>query len=56
RQAYGRLIRSPADHGVFVLLDSGFPSRLEDSFPDGVPVERVGMDQALEICRAFFKL
>lgn len=55
RQAYGRLIRSPADHGVFVLLDSGFPSRLEDSFPDGVPVERIGMDEALKICREIFK-
>lgn len=54
RQAYGRLVRSASDRGVFVLMDPGFPSRLEDSFPEDVPIERVGMDRALEIIREFF--
>ncbi|MBU6234323.1 MAG: ATP-dependent DNA helicase [Alphaproteobacteria bacterium] len=54
RQAYGRLVRSPTDHGVFVLLDSGFPSRLEDSFPEGVAVQRVPLDEAIHITRSFF--
>jgi len=55
RQAYGRLVRATNDRGIFVLMDGAFPSRLEDSFPDGVPVERIGMDEALEICRSFYK-
>ncbi|MCB9987687.1 MAG: ATP-dependent DNA helicase [Rhodospirillales bacterium] len=54
RQAYGRLIRAPADHGVFVILDGAFPTRLEDSFPDGVPVERLPLDAALDVVRNFF--
>lgn len=54
RQAYGRLVRSPADHGIFVMLDSGFPTRLEDSFPDGVIVERVTFNEALAITNGFF--
>jgi ATP-dependent DNA helicase DinG len=54
RQAYGRLVRTPTDHGIFVMLDSAFPTRLEDSFPDGVKVERVSLDEAIAITRNFF--
>lgn len=54
RQAYGRLVRTPTDHGVFVMLDSAFPTRLEDCFPQGVKVERVALDEAVEITRKFF--
>ena len=54
RQAYGRLVRTPTDHGVFVLLDSAFPSRLEDSFPEGVTVHRLTLDEALGMIRGFF--
>ncbi len=53
RQAYGRLIRAADDKGVFVMLDGQFPSRLEDSFPADVKVERVSLTQALEIVRDF---
>ncbi|NBX66553.1 MAG: ATP-dependent DNA helicase [Proteobacteria bacterium] len=53
RQAYGRLVRTPADHGVFVMLDSAFPSRLEDSFPEGVTIQRVSLDEAIGITRDF---
>lgn len=56
RQAYGRLIRSPSDHGVFVMLDGAFPSRLEDSFPEGVPVERVSLDEAVKKIEDFFDM
>lgn len=54
RQAYGRLVRTPQDRGLFVMLDSGFPSRLADSFPGGVPVERVTLDEAVGIAGTFF--
>ncbi len=54
RQAYGRLVRAPQDRGVFVMLDGAFPTRLEDSFPAGVAVERVSLDEAVKQVRGFF--
>jgi ATP-dependent DNA helicase DinG len=53
RQAYGRLIRSAADTGVFVLLDSALPSRLHGAFPEGVAVERLGLAEAARETAAF---
>ena len=47
RQAFGRLIRSAADRGHFVLLGAATPSRLLDAFPGGVPVLRVTLDEAV---------
>ncbi len=53
RQAFGRLIRSATDRGVFVLLDRQTPSRLLSAFPHGVLVRRVGLAQAAAETRAF---
>ena len=53
RQAFGRLIRSAGDTGVFVLLDRRTPSRLFSAFPDGVEVRRAGLAQAVMETRAF---
>jgi ATP-dependent DNA helicase DinG len=53
KQAYGRLIRRADDRGVFVMLDSRLPSRLLSAFPAGVPVDRIGLAEALEQVRAF---
>jgi ATP-dependent DNA helicase DinG len=39
-QAYGRLIRSDTDRGVFVLLGAQVPSRLLAAFPADVPIIR----------------
>ena len=47
RQAFGRLIRSGTDQGVFVLLDRRMPTRLASAFPPGVPVRRVGLADAV---------
>ncbi|MEQ1640434.1 MAG: ATP-dependent DNA helicase [Novosphingobium sp.] len=47
-QAFGRLIRSKDDHGVFVVLSSAFPSRLLSAFPVGTPVTRLTLDEALQ--------
>ena len=53
RQAFGRLIRSATDRGVFVLLDRQTPTRLLSAFPAGVKVERVGLAEAIGATRAF---
>jgi len=47
KQAYGRLIRSAKDHGVFVMLDGSTPTRLLDAFPENVPIQRIKLDDAL---------
>nr|WP_258036073.1 ATP-dependent DNA helicase [Parasaccharibacter apium] len=47
RQAFGRLIRRADDRGVFIILDSRMPSRLLSAFPDGVPVQRLPLSEAL---------
>jgi ATP-dependent DNA helicase DinG len=53
RQAFGRLIRTASDRGVFVLLDRQTPTRLLSAFPPGVEVRRVGLAQAVAEARAF---
>ncbi len=47
-QAFGRLIRSKDDKGHFIVLSPAFPSRLLSAFPDGTPVLRVTLDEALQ--------
>ena len=51
-QAFGRLIRSGADRGQFVVLSPAFPSRLLSAFPPATPVRRVTLDEALQRVRA----
>ncbi len=53
RQAYGRLIRRADDRGVFVVLDRQLPSRLLAAFPDGVPVVRAPLGEAVELTARF---
>ncbi|MDT7950827.1 MAG: ATP-dependent DNA helicase [Acetobacteraceae bacterium] len=53
RQAFGRLVRSETDRGVFVLLDRRTPGRLLSAFPPGVEVRRVGLAEAVVETRAF---
>ncbi len=55
RQAFGRLIRRADDRGIFVMLDSMLPTRLTGAFPPGVSVERMGLAQAAETIREFYK-
>jgi ATP-dependent DNA helicase DinG len=47
-QAFGRLIRSKDDAGHFIVLSSAFPTRLLSAFPQGTPVLRVTLDEALQ--------
>jgi ATP-dependent DNA helicase DinG len=53
RQAFGRLIRSATDRGVFVLLDRQTPSRLLSAFPPGVQVRRAGLADVVSQTAAF---
>ncbi|KQN05322.1 ATP-dependent DNA helicase [Sphingomonas sp. Leaf25] len=46
-QAFGRLIRRADDRGLFVLLSSAMPSRLLGAFPEGTPVTRCTLDEAV---------
>jgi ATP-dependent DNA helicase DinG len=46
-QAFGRLIRRTSDRGVFVILSAAMPSRLLRAFPQGTPVSRVPLDEAI---------
>ncbi|AUX70902.1 helicase [Porphyrobacter sp. HT-58-2] len=47
-QAFGRLIRSKEDAGHFIVLSPAFPTRLLSAFPQGTPVLRVTLDEALQ--------
>ncbi len=55
RQAFGRLIRSATDRGVFLLLDRQTPTRLLSAFPPQVLVRRVGLAEAVAETRAFLQ-
>lgn len=55
RQAFGRLIRRADDRGIFVMMDSMLPTRLLGAFPTGVSVERIGLAQAAQTIRDFYK-
>jgi ATP-dependent DNA helicase DinG len=55
RQAFGRLIRQANDRGCFVLLDGRLASRFATAFPPGLPIERVGLVDAIDIVKGFLK-
>jgi ATP-dependent DNA helicase DinG len=53
KQAFGRLIRSDSDKGVFVILDGACPSRLLAALPPDVPVLRLGLAEAVAETKRF---
>ncbi|HHK73785.1 MAG TPA: ATP-dependent DNA helicase, partial [Rhizobiales bacterium] len=55
KQAFGRLIRRSNDKGVFVMLDSGLPSKLFGAFPEGVEVRKVGLSEAVAEIKEFLR-
>ena len=55
RQAFGRLIRSSDDKGVFVMLDRRLPTRLTSAFPADVEVVRAGISEVISESRKFLK-
>ncbi len=55
KQAFGRLIRKESDRGVFVMLDSGLPSRLQNAFPPETEIIKCGLAQTIESVTDFLK-
>lgn len=53
KQAFGRLIRRASDRGVFVMLDSGLPSRLHSAFPPDATIIKCGLAEACETIKQF---
>ncbi len=53
-QAYGRLIRTASDRGVFVMLDGQTPTRLLTAFPPDVRIDRIGLADAVKSTHKFF--
>ncbi len=54
KQAFGRLIRTNNDYGVFVILDNRTPNRLLNIFPEATSIQRVGLTEALKDIQTFF--
>lgn len=55
KQAFGRLIRSETDRGVFVILDGACPTRLLTGLPPQIPAIRCGLKEAVEETRRFLE-
>ena len=53
KQAFGRLIRSDTDKGVFVILDGACPSRLLAALPPEAPILRLSLAEAVAETRRF---
>jgi ATP-dependent DNA helicase DinG len=53
KQAFGRLIRGPQDHGCFVILEGATPSRLLSGLPPDAPVKRAGLAEVIGDIRMF---
>ena len=53
KQAFGRLIRGPEDHGCFVILEDATPSRLLDGLPPETPIKRAGLSEVIGDIRNF---
>ncbi len=53
QQAFGRLVRTATDKGVFVLLDNRLPTRLTSAFPPETPIERLSLSETIAEMRTF---
>ena len=53
KQAFGRLIRTRSDRGIFTMLDPLLPSRLQVAFPEGVEVIKCGLNEAVSETKRF---
>jgi ATP-dependent DNA helicase DinG len=52
-QAFGRLIRSKTDKGIFILLDPGMPTRLLTAFPKEAAITRCNLANAISEVKTF---
>lgn len=54
KQAFGRLIRSDSDRGVFVMLDKRINNGELKAFPPETPVVRCSLDEAVMMLEDFY--
>lgn len=54
KQAYGRLVRKSDDRGIFVMLDSMLPTRLQSAFPDDVEIIKTDLSDVCGQIKGFF--
>lgn len=54
KQAFGRLIRTNTDKGVFVLLDNAVPSQYLSVFPEDCQVLKISLQDATVEIKKFF--
>jgi ATP-dependent DNA helicase DinG len=52
-QAFGRLIRSKTDKGIFILLDPRMPTRLLTAFPKETAITRCNLANAISEVKTF---
>lgn len=60
RQGIGRLIRTPDDYGVAIVLDKRLSERkygqsIMNTLPEGLPIETIATDEIIEETKTFFK-
>ena len=55
KQAFGRLIRHKDDKGVFVLLDSAFPSKMQNIFPENIIIKKAPLNDIIPDIQEFLK-
>jgi ATP-dependent DNA helicase DinG len=54
RQAFGRIIRSDKDRGIFVLLQSAVPSEFLKAFPQDIEVKKITIEETISTIKLFF--
>ena len=55
RQAFGRLIRSENDKGIFIILDNRYQKKFNSMLPDGIIPQRKTLNETVNITQDFFK-
>lgn len=55
RQAFGRLIRSEYDRGVFVILDNRLQQDLHTAFPENVLIQKLNLSEASHLTQQFLQ-
>lgn len=55
RQAFGRLIRTQTDRGIFVILDRRTPTKMLSAFPPDVPIVRIALQDVITSIHEFYQ-
>lgn len=55
RQAFGRIIRTENDKGIFLLLESRVPSKFLNAFPKDVEIQKISLEEAVAFSKLFLE-